>query len=98
MAQKLRPRFSAGGVITFCDLFRISRFFRTCAEESVLEDYIVLGPVFVEELLEVYEKWRGRDTLPTKLKELMSVLEVELSNCRRPDVRSAKVRNSQKAP
>lgn len=64
-------------------------------------DYITLAPGFVEELLEVYEKWGGRDTLPIKLKELMGVLEVELSNCRRSNarskrVRSERVRNSQK--
>ena len=41
--------------------------------------YIFLGPKFVSDVLMAYEAWEGRETVPTKFKELMMVLEIELS-------------------
>ena len=41
--------------------------------------YIFLGPTFVRDVLAAYEAWEGRETVPTNFKELMMVLEIELS-------------------
>jgi hypothetical protein len=42
-------------------------------------DYICLGPGFAREVLESYETWDGKETLPWKMKELMMVIEMEVS-------------------
>ncbi len=42
-------------------------------------EYIWLAPAFAKEVLEVYEGWEGKDAVPSKLKELMMVLEIEVS-------------------
>ena len=42
-------------------------------------EYIWLAPGFVRDVLNVYESWEGREAVPMKLKELMMVLEIEVS-------------------
>ncbi|TMI23038.1 hypothetical protein E6H31_00185 [Candidatus Bathyarchaeota archaeon] len=41
--------------------------------------YIQLAPGFVREVLEIYDNWDGREHIPSKLKELMMVLRIEVS-------------------
>lgn len=43
------------------------------------QDYIRLTKSFVKEVLEAYEKWETKTTVPARMKELMMVLEIELS-------------------
>jgi hypothetical protein len=46
----------------------------------VLElDYVRLAPGFAREVLKIYENWEGRDTVPMKVRELMMVIEIEVS-------------------
>lgn len=42
-------------------------------------EYIWLAPGFVRDVLDVYEAWEGREAVPMKLKELMMVLQIEVS-------------------
>ena len=42
-------------------------------------DYVRLAPGFAREVLEIYENWEGKDTVPMKLRELMKVIEIELN-------------------
>lgn len=42
-------------------------------------DHIGLAPGFAREVVEVYEKWEGREALPMKVKELMLILQIEVS-------------------
>ncbi len=41
-------------------------------------EYIRLARHFVEEVLEIYEDWNGKEGVPPKLQELMMVLQIEL--------------------
>jgi len=43
-------------------------------------DYIRLLPRFVQEVLDAYENWNGKADVPMKLRELMMVLEIEVSH------------------
>jgi hypothetical protein len=43
-------------------------------------EYIQLARHFVKEVLEIYEGWNGKASVPLKVQELMMVLQVELSN------------------
>jgi hypothetical protein len=43
-------------------------------------DYIRLLPEFVREVLDAYESWNGKDSVPLKLQELMMVLQIEASH------------------
>ncbi len=46
----------------------------------VLElDYIRLAPGFAREVLEIYENWEGKESVPMKVKELMMVIEIEVN-------------------
>src|SRR5258708_47677 len=46
----------------------------------VLElDYVRLAPGFAREVLEIYENWEGRDSVPMKVRELMMVIEIEVN-------------------
>jgi hypothetical protein len=47
-------------------------------------DYIELAPGFVREVLEIYEQWDGKETLPWKMKELIMVLQIEVNRLYRP--------------
>jgi hypothetical protein len=47
-------------------------------------EYIGLAPGFVREVVEVYDAWKGKDSVPMKVQELMMVLRIEVS--RRYDV------------
>lgn len=42
-------------------------------------DYIGLAPGYVKGVLEEYERWEGKDTLPLKFKELILILEIEVT-------------------
>ena len=42
-------------------------------------EYIWLAPGFVKEVLEAYESWDGKDSMPTKVRELMMVLQIEVN-------------------
>lgn len=48
-------------------------------------EYIWLAPGFVREVLGVYDAWQGKETVPTKVKELMMVLQIEVSRRYKPD-------------
>jgi hypothetical protein len=43
-------------------------------------DYIRLLPGFVQEVLDAYENWNGKDSVPLKLQELTMVLQIEVSH------------------
>ncbi len=43
-------------------------------------EYIRLARHFVEEVLEIYEDWNGKEGVPPKLQELMMVLQTEVSD------------------
>jgi len=43
-------------------------------------EYIQLTRHFVEEILEIYEDWNGKEGVPPKLQELMIVRQIELSD------------------
>jgi hypothetical protein len=46
----------------------------------VLElDYVRLAPGFAREILEIYEDWEGKDTMPMKVRELMMVIDIEVN-------------------
>ena len=47
-------------------------------------DYIELAPGFVRDVLEIYDQWDGKDTLPWKMKELIMVLQIEVNRLYRP--------------
>ena len=40
--------------------------------------YIGLAPGFAREVLEVYDTWEGKETVPWKLKELMLIFRIEV--------------------
>jgi hypothetical protein len=42
-------------------------------------DYVRLAPGFAREVLEIYENWEGKDTVPMKVRELMMVIEIEVN-------------------
>jgi len=42
-------------------------------------DYVRLAPGFAREVLEIYENWDGRDTVPMMVRELMMVIEIEVN-------------------
>ncbi len=44
-------------------------------------DYVRLAPGFAREVLEVYENWEGKESVPMKVKELMMVIEIESTSC-----------------
>ena len=41
-------------------------------------EYIGLAPGFVREVLDVYETWEGKESVPMKLKELMLIFQIEV--------------------
>ena len=42
-------------------------------------EYIELAPGFVREVVDVYDAWEGRESVPMKIHELMMVLRIEVS-------------------
>ena len=42
-------------------------------------DYVRLAPGFAREVLEIYESWEGKESVPMKVKELMMVIEIEVN-------------------
>ena len=38
-----------------------------------------MAPGFVREVLDVYDAWNGKKSVPTKVEELMMVLRIEVS-------------------
>ncbi|HLC10994.1 MAG TPA: hypothetical protein VJL56_04020 [Candidatus Bathyarchaeia archaeon] len=42
-------------------------------------DYVRLAPGFAKEVLEIYENWEGKESLPMRIKELMMVIEIEVT-------------------
>jgi hypothetical protein len=43
-------------------------------------EYIRLLAEFVREVLDAYENWNGKDSVPMKLQELVMILEIEASH------------------
>ena len=41
--------------------------------------YIQLAPGYVKEILKVYDNWDGKEHVPSKLRDLMMVLRIEVS-------------------
>ena len=41
-------------------------------------DYIRLAPGFAKEVVEIFENWEGKDSVPIRIKELMMVIEIEV--------------------
>jgi len=41
-------------------------------------EYIGLAPEFVREVLDVYEAWEGKESVPMKVKELMLIFRIEV--------------------
>ena len=57
-------------------------------------DYILLAPGFAREVLESYQSWEGpKDTLPWKMKELMLILQIEVSKLYKLNVRPVETEN-----
>ena len=48
-------------------------------------DYVRLAPGFAREVLEIYEDWEGKDTMPVKVRELMMVIDIEVNKLYDPD-------------
>ena len=48
-------------------------------------EYIWLAPGFAKEVLEVYQGREGKESVPMKVKELMMVLQIEVSKRYTPD-------------
>ena len=46
-----------------------------------------MAPGFVKEVLDVYEVWEGKEAVPMKVKELMMVLQIEVSRHYKVEVR-----------
>jgi len=42
-------------------------------------EYIGLAPGFVREILDVYETWEDKESVPMKIKELMLIFRIEVS-------------------
>jgi len=42
-------------------------------------EYIELAPGFVREVVDVYDAWEGRESVPMKIQELMMVLRIEVT-------------------
>ena len=64
---------------SFRDLTRISHCLRFVDQRALGLEYIGLAPGFAKEVLEVYESWEGKESVPWKVKELMMVLRIEVS-------------------
>jgi len=37
-----------------------------------------MGKTFAKEVLEIYENWEGKESLPMRIKELMMVIKMEV--------------------
>ncbi len=42
-------------------------------------DYVQLAPGFAREVLEIYENWEGKESIPMKVRELMMVIGIEVN-------------------
>ena len=42
-------------------------------------DYVRLAPGLAREVLEIYENWEDKHIVPMKVRELMMVIEIEVS-------------------
>ncbi len=51
--------------------------------EYIELEYILLAPHFVREVLEIYEGWKGKESVPLKVQELMMVLQIEADQLHR---------------
>jgi hypothetical protein len=40
--------------------------------------YIELAPGFVREVVDIYQAWEGKESIPMKVQELMMVLRIEV--------------------
>jgi len=49
-------------------------------------EYIGLAPGFVKEVLDVYEAWEGKESVPMKVKELMLIFRIEVARRYNPHV------------
>ena len=47
-------------------------------------EYIQLAPGFARDVLDAYEAWEGKRSVPLKVQELMMVLDIEVSRRYRP--------------
>jgi hypothetical protein len=48
-------------------------------------EYIELAPGFVKEVIDVYDRWEGREAVPMKVQELVMVLRIEVSRLYKVD-------------
>ena len=55
-------------------------------------DYIGLAPGFVREVLDVYEAWEGKESVPMKVKELMLIFRIEVRKRYNPYVPPGKTK------
>ena len=53
-------------------------------------EYIGLAPGFVREVLDVYEAWEARESVPMKVKELMLIFRIEIARRYSPHVHPEK--------
>jgi len=49
-------------------------------------EYIGLAPGFVREVLDVYEAWEGKESVPMKVKELMLIFRIEVRKRYNPHI------------
>jgi hypothetical protein len=56
-------------------------------------EYIELAPGFVREVVDIYEAWEGKEAAPMKVKELMMVLQIEVSRLYKLDDRPQESEN-----
>ena len=49
-------------------------------------EYIGLAPGFVREILDVYEMWEDKESVPMKIKELMLIFRIEVRKRYQPYV------------
>ncbi|TMI21822.1 hypothetical protein E6H31_04355 [Candidatus Bathyarchaeota archaeon] len=47
-------------------------------------EYVLLAPGFVKEVLDACEGWEGKGAMPTRLQELMLVLQIETDRRYKP--------------
>ncbi len=74
---------------SFCELtsLNLSGLYQesnaTMGSEYIELEYILLAPHFVREVLEIYEGWKGKESVPLKVQELMMVLQIEADQLHR---------------
>ena len=60
-------------------------------------DYVRLAPGFAREVVEIYENWKGKESVPMRIKELMMGMEIEVTKLYDPGA-GARQSEMQKEP